>query len=172
MLGSVDEVRGIAAGRADVMHQFEGIRFITEIKGEEDASFENLIASYGAQTTLYQNTNIPIGILLVLDLTTRGGLSGHFRTLYRTEVGDLLRNGTTRAVLVVKVPARRVDPSTATAEAVRRISKARMAAKRAGKPAAKAKSPRKGRTTTKVAAPRPTSCRGRRKTDGTPSAGT
>lgn len=171
-LGTVDEIRGIAAGRADVAHHLDGIRFITEIKREEeDASFENLIASYGAQTTLYQNTNIPIGILLVLDLTTREGLSGHFRTLYRTEVGDLLRDGTTRGVLMVKVPARRVDPSTATAEATRRISKARTAAKRAGKPAAKAKVP-KSRTITKVAAPQPTRPRGRRKVDTTPSGDT
>ena len=169
MLGSVDEVRGIAAGRADVMHQFEGIRFITEIKREEeDASFENLIASYGAQTTLYQNTNIPIGILLVLDLTTRSGLSEHFRTLYRTEVSDLLRNGTTRGVLVVKVPARRVNPSTATVEAVRKISKARTAAKRASKPAAKAKVPR-SKATTKAVATRTTQPRGRRKADRAPT---
>jgi hypothetical protein len=168
-LGTVDEIRGIAAGRADVAHHLDGIRFITEIKREEeDASFENLIASYGAQTTLYQNTNIPIGILLVLDLTTRGGLSGHFRTLYRTEVGDLLGDGTTRGVLVVKVPARRVDPSTATAEATRRISKERTAAKRVAKSAAKAKLPT-GKTVTKVAVPRPTRIRGRRKVDPTPS---
>lgn len=166
-LGTVDEIRGIAAGRADVAHHLDGTRFITEIKREEeDASFENLIASYGAQTTLYQNTNIPIGILLVLDLTTRDGLSGHFRTLYQTEVGDLLRDGTTRGVLVVKVPARRVDPSTATAEATRRISKARTVARRAGK--ATATAPR-SKTTAKVAVPRPTGPRGRRKIDTMPS---
>jgi hypothetical protein len=168
-LGTVDEIRGIAAGRADVAHHLDGIRFITEIKREEeDASFENLIASYGAQTTLYQNTNIPIGILLVLDLTIRDGLSGHFRTLYRTEVGDLLHDGTTRGVLVVKVPARRVDPSTATAEATRRISKARTAAKRAAKSAAEAKVPI-GKTIASAAVPWPTRTRGRRKVDPTPS---
>lgn len=169
MLGSVDEVRGIAAGRADVMHQFEGIRFITEIKREEqDASLENLIASYGAQTTLYQNTNIPIGILLVLDLTTRDGLSGHFRTLYRTEIGDLLRDGTTRGVLVVKIPARRVDPSTATREATSRISKAKTASQRDGKPAAKVMAPKDhgAQTVDTSLAPR---FRGRRKIHSRPS---
>lgn len=171
-LGTVDEVRGIAAGRADVAHYLDGVRFITEIKREEEnASFENLIASYGAQTTLYQTTNVPIGILLVLDLTTRDGLSGHFRTLYRTAVGDLLRDGTTRGVLIVKVPARRVDPSTATAEAVRGIAKARTAAKRAGKTVATAKVPA-SRTSPKVAERPPKRRRGRRKVDGTPSDGT
>ena len=73
-LGSADEVRGIGGGRADVAHELDGIRFITELKWEErDASFPNLLASYCDQTILYQNTNIPVGILLVL-LTTREGL--------------------------------------------------------------------------------------------------
>ncbi|MCP1548425.1 MULTISPECIES: hypothetical protein [Methylorubrum] len=137
--GTVDELRGVAAGRADVVHQVDGVRFITEVKREEeDASFENLLASYGDQTALYQNTNLPIGILLVLDLTTKGGLSGHFRTLYRTEVGDLLGDGTRRGVLIVKVPGRRIAPSAATVEAVKRVSKAKTEAAKTAKAAAKA----------------------------------
>lgn len=135
--GTVDELRGVAAGRADVVHQVDGVRFITEVKREEaDASFENLLASYGDQTTLYQNTNVPIGILLVLDLTTKGGLSGHFRTLYRTAVGDLLRDGTIRGVLMVRIPGRRIAPSAATEEATTKISKAKTAAAKAAKAAA------------------------------------
>lgn len=59
--------------------------------GEQDASFANLPASCGHQTVLCQNT--PIGVLLVLDLTTPKGLSGHFPTLYRAEIGDLLHDG-------------------------------------------------------------------------------
>ncbi|GJD58079.1 hypothetical protein [Methylobacterium dankookense] len=137
--GTVDELRGVAAGRADVVHQVDGVRFITEVKREEeDASFDNLLASYGDQTSLYQNTNVPIGILLVLDLTTKGGLSGHFRTLYRTEVGNLLGDGTNRGVLIVKVPGRRIAPSAATVEATKRVSKAKAEAAKKAKVAAKA----------------------------------
>jgi hypothetical protein len=150
-------LRGVAAGRADVVHQVDGVRFITEAKREEeDASFENLLASYGDQTTLYQYTNLPIGILLVLDLTTKDGLSGHFRTLYWTEVGNRLGDGTRRGVLIVKVPGRRTAPSAATVEAVKRVSKAKTEAARTAKAAAKAA----------AATPRP-SRRGR----GRPAAG-
>ncbi len=124
--GTVDEVRGVGGGRADVAHQVDGIRFVTEVKREEtDASFANLLASYGDQTALYQNTNIPVGMLLVLDLTTSEGLPGHFRTLYHPKVGELFGDGLLRGVLVVRVPARKIPPSAATERAKRAISAAR-----------------------------------------------
>ncbi|QFU14727.1 hypothetical protein [Microvirga thermotolerans] len=116
--GTVDEWRGIGGGRADVVHQLNGIRFVTEVKRElEDASFPNLLRSYGDQTALYQTTNIPVGILLVLDLTTRDGKPDHFKQLYKPIVGNLLNDGTTRGVLVVKIPARKITPSGATEKA-------------------------------------------------------
>lgn len=137
--GTVDEVRGVGGGRADVSHQVDGIRFVTEVKREEtDASFANLLASYGDQTGLYQNTNIPVGILLVLDLTTKGGLPGHFRTLYHPEVGDLFSDGMLRGVLVVRVPSRKIPPSAATERAKREISAARAEKRRQARDAKRA----------------------------------
>jgi len=141
-LGSADEVRGIGGGRADVAHEMDGIRFITEVKREErDASFPNLLASYGDQTVLYQNTNIPVGILLVLDLTTREGLPGHLGTLYHPEVGDLFKDGVTRGVLVVRVPARKLSPSAATVTAKKRLSAGRAEGRRKAKAATKVEAP-------------------------------
>ncbi|MCJ2109807.1 hypothetical protein MKK64_01025 [Methylobacterium sp. E-025] len=158
-LGSLDEVRGVSGGRADVFHQMGGIRFITEVKREEeDASFDHLLAAYGDQTALYQNTNIPIGILLVLDLTTVGGLSGHLKTLYKPVVADLFGDGVKRGVLILRIPAKRVPPSTATVEAKKKISsdkgKARLTAKAAAKAASPPSSPQPGR---KRAVPAPSS---------------
>ena len=46
-LGTHDEVRGVAAGRADVFHDLGRVRIITEIKRElDDASFDALLGSY------------------------------------------------------------------------------------------------------------------------------
>lgn len=117
-LGTAAELAGVGGGRVDVSHTHRGSRFVTEVKREAaDASFDNLLASYGEQTALYQITNIPIGILLVLDLTTRDGLSGDLRTLYKPVIGDLLKDGVKRGVLIVRVPARRITPSAATVAA-------------------------------------------------------
>lgn len=120
-LGTLDEVRGVAGGRSDVWHDLRGIRFITEIKKEtENASFEALAKAYGHQTAMYQTTNIPIGILLVLDLTTQEGRADHIDRLYRPIIGDLLGDGTNRGLLIVRVPGRRITPSAATVAAKRK----------------------------------------------------
>jgi hypothetical protein len=117
-LGTVSELAGVGGGRVDVSHSYKGSRFVTEVKREaSDASFENLLTAYGEQTALYQITNIPIGILLVLDLTTSNGLSGDLRTLYKPAIGDLLKDGVSRGVLIVRVPTRRISPSAATVAA-------------------------------------------------------
>jgi hypothetical protein len=58
-LGTHDEVRGLAAGRADVFHELGRVRIITEIKREpDDASFDALLENYGEQTAAYQNTSL------------------------------------------------------------------------------------------------------------------
>lgn len=117
-LGSADEIRGVGGGRADVMHKHHGVRFVIEIKREkDDASFEALLGHYGDQTAIYQMTNVPLGILLVLDLTTKGGVSDHLKNLYKPVSGDLFKDGVMRGVLIVRVPAQRITPSEATVAA-------------------------------------------------------
>jgi hypothetical protein len=117
-LGSADEIRGVGGGRADVLHMYKGIRFVIEIKREQDdASFDSLLAHYGDQTAIYQTTNVPMGILLVLDLTTKSGVSDHLKNLYKPVSGDLFGDGVMRGVLIIRVPARRMNPSEATVAA-------------------------------------------------------
>jgi hypothetical protein len=114
-LGTHDEVRGLAAGRADVFHELGRVRIITEIKREpDDASFDALLENYGEQTAAYQNTNVPLGMLMALDLTKDQSVGQHISALYRAAVGDFLEDGVRRGVLVVKIPANRISPAVAT----------------------------------------------------------
>ncbi|MFK0204729.1 hypothetical protein [Agrobacterium sp. NPDC090283] len=124
-----DELRGVAGGRADVAYTSNGVVIIIEVKRElADASFDNLLASYGEQTAIYQATNVKLGVMLVLDLSKKNSRLAHMDTWYETRTGDLLDDGTERAVLIVKVPGRRETPSTATVAAKARKGKSRRAA--------------------------------------------
>lgn len=110
-----DELRGIGGGRADVAYASDGVVIVVEVKRElSDASFDNLLASYGEQTAIYQATNVKLGMMLVLDLSKKNSRLAHMDTWYDTRIGDLLDDGTERGVLIVKVPGRRETPSTAT----------------------------------------------------------
>jgi hypothetical protein len=114
-VGTHDEVRGLAAGRADVFHDLGRVRIITEIKREsDDASFDALLENYGEQTAAYQNTNVPLGMLIALDLTKDQSVGQHISTLHRAAVGDFLEDGARRGVLVVKIPGNRISPAVAT----------------------------------------------------------
>ena len=66
-------------------------------------------------------------MMLVLDLSRKNSRLAHMDTWYDTRIGDLLDDGTERAVLIVKVPGRRETPSTATVAAKARKGKARLA---------------------------------------------
>ncbi|WP_313197186.1 hypothetical protein [Rhizobium sp.] len=123
-----DELRGIGGGRADVAYVSDGVVIIVEVKRElAGASFDNLLASYGEQTAIYQATNVKLGLMLVLDLSKKNSRLAHMDTWYETRIGDLLDDGTERGVLIVKVPGRRETPSTATVAAKARKGKARPA---------------------------------------------
>jgi hypothetical protein len=114
-LGTHDEVRGLASGRADVFHEFGRVRIITEIKRESsDASFDALLENYGEQASAYENTNVPLGMLLALDLSKKQSVGQHISSLYKPFVGDFLEDGVSRGVLVVKLPGNRISPAVAT----------------------------------------------------------
>lgn len=91
------------------------VRIITEIKREsDDASFDALLENYGEQTAAYQNTNVPLGMLMALDLTCGRSVGEHISALHRAAVGDFLEGGVRRGVLVVKIPGNRISPAVAT----------------------------------------------------------
>jgi hypothetical protein len=57
----------------------------------DDASFDALLENYGEQTAAYQNTNVPLGMLMALDLTKDQSVGQHISALYRAAVGDFSR---------------------------------------------------------------------------------
>lgn len=67
------EVSGVGSGRADVvLYMDDGTRYVTEVKRElQNSTRAALETSYLAQTVAYQAANVPVGQLLVLDLTRR-----------------------------------------------------------------------------------------------------
>lgn len=110
------EPTNVASGRADIRLKSGPERLVVEVKREErDCSFDSLAASYGAQTTDYQNVSIRLGVLLVLDLTTpnREG-TPHLTSLF--EMRPIQRTGEaeSRLVLMAKIPGRRFRPSDLT----------------------------------------------------------
>jgi len=112
LMGTTVEVSNIGGGRADVQFQYRGIRIIAELKKEEDnCSFDNLEQCYSTQGVEYQNTNVRLGILLVLDLTKKDGGVSHIES--QVKVVDVLRPGEDcpRSLVIVKVPGRRKTPS-------------------------------------------------------------
>lgn len=73
------EHSNIGNGRADVITTFDNAaRYVTEIKRElQNASKEHIESAYLAQTLEYQAANVPLGQLLVLDLTSHKGGTPH-----------------------------------------------------------------------------------------------
>lgn len=70
---SAVEVSSIGGGRADVVLYFnDGTRYVTEVKRDfKRTARSDLEAAYLPQTVSYQTTNVPLGQLLILDLTDR-----------------------------------------------------------------------------------------------------
>ncbi|MER9337417.1 hypothetical protein NKJ06_26105 [Mesorhizobium sp. M0293] len=121
-----DEVKGVAGGRADIRYDNGRHRLTIEVKRElKDASFDSLLEFYGEQTLMYQTTNLKLGVMLVLDLSQHRVTTSHMDTWYETRVGDLMKDGTERGVLIVKVPGRRGTPSAATVAAKKSARKPR-----------------------------------------------
>ena len=106
------EVNNISGGRADVTVTANGIVIVVEVKREDkDCSHEALRAAYAGQATEYTNTNVRLGILLVLDMSRTDGTAGHllgkFSVKSVTKVGEDEPVGMVIAVL----PGRRKRPS-------------------------------------------------------------
>lgn len=104
------EAQEIGGGRTDLLFTFDGFRFVIELKREPaDASVAGL-KKHLRQAVTYQVTDIPIGMLMALDLT--GTLPGHIRdNVWVDRVPPAALGGTERFVVVVRVPGTRKVPS-------------------------------------------------------------
>lgn len=108
------ELRDVAGGRADVYVTFDGAqRFVIEIKRElDDNSRVGIQAAYLAQAIEYQVTNIPLSMLLVLDLTNHSHgirhLSDTAWVVHHDNPGDKTR----RSAVIAVVAGNRPFPSS------------------------------------------------------------
>ena len=105
------ESQDVGGGRVEIVFPLSGDRFVVELKREQaDASKESL-KDYLNQVAAYQATSICIGMLVVLDLATQG-LPAHLRdNVWVEQVPPPIPGGTSRFVLVVRIPGNRTSPS-------------------------------------------------------------
>jgi hypothetical protein len=106
------EKSDIASGRVDIFITADGFRFIIEVKRElTNASFENLKESYASQATEYQNTNIRLSILLVLDLTDKKNGVAHVTDQVRAYSIKRPGEQSQRGLVIIRVPGNKLPPS-------------------------------------------------------------
>jgi hypothetical protein len=108
------ELRDVAGGRADVYVTFDGVqRFIVEIKRElSDNSRAAIEASYLTQAIEYQITNVPLSMLMVLDLTDHKHGTRHLSDTAWVVHRDAAPGETMRSTVIAVVAGNRPFPSS------------------------------------------------------------
>lgn len=116
LLGILDTERpNVAGGRADVVFAKPPHRLVVEVKRElQDASFEALFRAYQGQAAEYQNTNIRLGLLLVLDLTEKPSGAVHITEQVEARLVQRPGENQRRGLVAVRVPGNRPRPSHVT----------------------------------------------------------
>jgi hypothetical protein len=103
------EKSSVSAGRADLYLPELNFRFVIEVKRLLDDWEQELVPFIG-QTAAYQQTDIRLGVLAVLDLTLRSAGTPHFEQCFDARVRTF-DDGDKRRVIVVRVPGNRTVPS-------------------------------------------------------------
>ncbi|WP_232496200.1 hypothetical protein [Novosphingobium kaempferiae] len=118
--GVRSEARAIAHGRADVAFDMGLITIVAELKKSNRArTLEELLDHFGLQATAYQRSNVRLGLLIVLDLTDRGGTGEHFDV--SSQILEKVPQGTSTAysIAVVRIQGRKRTPSAVKKQRVR-----------------------------------------------------
>ncbi|MCY3693601.1 MAG: hypothetical protein OXG77_00115 [Chloroflexi bacterium] len=105
------EAQHLGGGRVEIVFPIDGIRFAVELKREKSDSSKESLNRYMAQTASYQSTTIPVAMLVVLDLTSRGNLTHIRENVWVEPIRPHLTRGMTWYVIVVRIPGNRVAPS-------------------------------------------------------------
>ncbi len=110
------EVSDIGAGRVDLLVDCTEHRFPVELKRESSDVSEAGLATYLSQAAIYQQLDVPLGLLVVLDLTPKPGGARHWRgSTFVSVIPPRAERDIARHVVVLLVPARKPRPSEATA---------------------------------------------------------
>lgn len=108
--GSIEiERSSVSSGRADLYIPETGFRFVIEVKRLLD-NWDGELESFIAQTAAYQQTDVRLGFLAVLDLTEREPGTPHFSNCIFTRLRTF-PDSDVRRVVVVRVPGNKSTPS-------------------------------------------------------------
>ena len=115
--GVVPEKSGVAAGRADIylpQPTRPGFRFVIEVKRLLGSWTEEALAPLLNQTVAYQQQDVRIGVLAVLDLSERPAGVPHWEACF--EVRErIVAEGDRRHAVMIRVPGNRRTPSDQSA---------------------------------------------------------
>jgi len=104
------EKTNVSAGRVDIYLRQRGFRFVIEVKRLVEQWTEKALEPLLRQTTAYQQTDVKLGILSVLDLSDRPAGLPHMDQCFflRPRVGSPTD---IRHAVVMRVPGNRRTPS-------------------------------------------------------------
>lgn len=106
------EKTDVSSGRVDIYIRLPRFRFVLEVKRLLSKWSEDAIAPFLRQTRAYQQTDIRLGVLAVLDLSDRPAGEPHLDLCASIHVSTCA-NGLQRSVALIRVPGNRVAPSSA-----------------------------------------------------------
>jgi hypothetical protein len=100
---------GMAAGRADLVVPGDGFNLIVENKKTSD-TWDEAVGGFLGQSVAYQQADVKLGVLAILDLTDREAGYPSFERCFEVR-HQVRQNEPTRTIVVVRVPGNRKAPS-------------------------------------------------------------
>ncbi|MCK2121155.1 hypothetical protein [Pseudomonas sp. PNPG3] len=109
------EVPHIAAGRTDIYLPFHGFRLVIEVKRSTKAKWSCFsVRPHLRQASSYSASDIRLGVLATLDLSTRKPGTPHITQCFGA-VHQKSKSGDLRTVIIMRVPGNRDTPSSLSA---------------------------------------------------------
>jgi hypothetical protein len=106
------EVRDIGGGRVDVAAFYERSTLVCELKREDTDVSANGQRRHLLQAAAYQDSDVAVGFLLVLDQRARTGPAPHLRSNVHVVVLDEAALGGARHVVLLVVPGNQTPASS------------------------------------------------------------
>lgn len=108
----LDEVEGIGKGRADLFAALGGHRFVLEMKRHHGHLNRAAARKYCNQAATYQNTNVKLGFLGILELSDRTGPPPSLEECIWHEIVLPESSSVVRHLIVFRVPGNLNSPSS------------------------------------------------------------
>ncbi len=108
----LDEVEGVATGRADLYAGFGGHRFVIELKRHHGHVDRTTARAYCNQAASYQNTNVKLGFLGVLEIADRIGPPPSLEECIWYDAVVPINSSVARHLIIFRVPGNLISPSS------------------------------------------------------------